>query len=223
MKRKTSERKNLRSFRITLSEFEILERDLRALFTEDVHSHVSVERRGEELTFDSVDELRKEEQVLPSAVEVFSFWANSWTSGDNRRVHLSTSHRAPSVSAEAPDLAWCAAAVAVCKEVSERGQRWYWWLRRWHFWLLAFSAGIAPSVLRMGFQIDSMSTVTGAASWGVLLVVLWAIYFAFWRIFPAATLVVRAEENWFKRYSPELTLALSLAAIVMALLDFFWR
>jgi len=218
MKRTTSRRQMLPAFRLTVGQAEILERELRSLFQGEVGSHFSITLDADEYRFDTADEIRGAAATLPAVVHDFSLWVSAWPA-DDRYVSLSASGR-PSVSVQASDYGWCAAVVATCEKATRQYKRWYSSLRAWHFWVLATAAGLLPGALATFFKAKVVVGLMGTLAWLLLAALLWVIFFAFNRVFPPASLVIREQESWVKRHTPELTLVLSLAALVVAVLTF---
>jgi F0F1-type ATP synthase membrane subunit a len=89
--------------------------------------------------------------------------------------------------------------------------------------VLAIVAGLHPAVLSGFFKgkvvVSSMETV----AWLLLTALLWVIFLAFNRVFPPASLVIRDQESWVKRHTPELTVILGLATLVVAVLTFLFK
>ena len=217
MKRTTSRRQTLPAFRLTVGEAEVLERELRTLFQREVNSHFSITMGSDECRFATVDEIRGAANTLPAVVHDFAFWVSGGIE-DHRYVLFSSSGR-PSVSVQASDYGWCAAVVATCQRATQRSKRWYSALRAWHFFILAMTAGLLPGVPLSFVKGKVVVGPMGALAW----LLLWVIFFAFNRVFPPASLVIREEESWVKRHTPELTLLLSLAALVVAVLTFLLK
>lgn len=222
MKRKVSRHQWLPAFRIDLNGAEALERELLAVFPADVYSSVTITVGGEEFAFNNVAQIRDAPDAVPNIAHEFSLRFIKSGSDDPRFLLLTTSFNRPLVSVESPDYGWCAGAVAICERAAHRGRRWYSWLRHWHLWLLA-TVSFVFLTGRSVFKVEIVSSALGLLSWTLSTVLLWALFFGFSYVFPAASLVVRAEERWFKRHLPELTLILTLLALLVAALDLLFK
>jgi len=220
MKRTTSKRQILPAFRLTVGQVEILERELRSLFQGKVGSHFSVRVASDEYQFATAEEIRGV-ATLPAVVRDFSLWVSASVEGDHRHVFLHG--RSPSLSVEASDYGWCEAVVATCLRAMRPYRRWYSVLRAWHFGVLASLAGVLPSGQLIFSKGETALGIMGTVVWFLLAVSLWVIFFAFDRVFPPVSLVIREEESWARRYTPELTLILSMAALLVAVLTFLFK
>ena len=221
MKRTTSRRQTLPAFRLTVGQAEVLAQELRGLFHGEVSSHFSITLGADEYQFDTADEIRGAATTLPAVVHDFSLWVTAWPL--DYYVSLSASGHPFSVSVQSPDYGWCAAVIATCERATRQCKRWYSPLRAWHFCVLATAASSVTGTMLGVFKAAVVVSLMGTVAWLLLTALRWVICVAFNRVFPPASLVIREREAWVKRRTPELTLLLSLAALVVAILTFVFK
>ena len=89
---------------------------------------------------------------------------------------------------------------------------------------MAWVVGFAPAMLSGSGVVPSMTWATTGAFIAVS-VVFSVVFFAYGKLFPALTIIIRREEGWWKERNAEITLVLTalatLAAIVSALISYF--
>lgn len=223
---KASRTQKLPAFKLDLAQAEALQNELRSSFDNKVRSRFTVTLNSEEYNFDTVEEIRAFENKLPDVVHTFSLWLSSSELADDTSLLLSTVgfSRRPYVSVNGPNYGWCVAVVAICEKLIRQRRRWYFWLRSWHFWLLAIVVGgFVPTPLRGSVATAWNNHPLGVS--GLLLVVasMWTLFFAFDRIFPPQSLVIRDREPWLKRHAPEVTIILTLAGLLATILGLLLR
>jgi hypothetical protein len=180
---------------------------------------IEIVRKGENLEFNSIDELETYGHNLPAKITTMK-----WCMYDlpDRSCRLeSTFIVGLAVVATAATEVWCASAIAVVESHVIRNKLWYSFIQRWILLLPALILGFVP-LLSDRFLHHPMSTVA-IASVVVLQYLFWAIYLSHNRLLPRHVLVIRLEENWLRRYSTELTIGLAALSSIIALIALFYR
>jgi hypothetical protein len=203
-----------------LDELGELIRALERHFSAEPHTIIKFEYGNESTQFANVEEARGA-AFLPDKVS-------------EARVHIFVLGEGPSVvvdsdalfgrtyvEATSQDQAWNAGATELALDFARRHKYWY---GRWRLVAVApivgmFSVILIPAAYRLGLSPSVMSgvaVVTGALSAAA----------GFWlapRIVPGTQVVIRRKaQSFLKQFAPELTLALSLVAVLIATLSWLF-
>jgi len=203
-----------------------------------LHVSISVDLPGQDLSFESVDEMRTY-GALPASVTKLSLsiWdASPYITAltntertltvtapvppdERRHMHLHmTWSNFSYVTAEAPSEAWCAGIVEKTKTFARNQRVWYWFIKPWMVLTLSTIAGylaIVPFNLT-NFSARNITSGTFITS-GTLFVfcmITAYIYFSYARVLPPFVLAIHQKESWLRKHATELTI---LAAAVSAL------
>ena len=221
MKREVSRDRNIPAFRIALADLGALLERLEPLFAEGrFFSTITVSLKNEELKFDTVAEIAAF-KGLPAQVTSFKLWIYG---GGNKSLSLRSGGffgSSAAISACADNEAWCAGAVEVVWQFFQPYRVWYGPLRGWPLNVTALVGVNFPTVLSVfGIKSTSQSPLFLGA-WAVASLALGALFIGKNRLLPTAVLQITSEENTLRRYMPELTLLVSVLALVLTIVGWF--
>jgi len=192
--------------------------DLSQLTEDKLNLTIEIERRGEDLEFNSIDELETYAPNLPARVNTMKWRVYDFP----RSCRLQpTFFVGLGVVASAPTEAWCAGAIAVVETHAKRNRLWYSWIQPWIVWLVALILGFVP-LLSDRLLNRPMSTPAGAALIA-LQTLFWTIYFSYGRLLPRHVLVLRIEESWLRRYATELTVLLAVLSFIISVIALIYK
>jgi len=219
MKRSFDRDQILPAFKCDLEELEALVQQLLKFFEGgDPHISIHIDFPGEDLEFNSFEELRSYTR-LPNVVTKFRLGIYDWKTGVNRHCSLSLSWSdAAKANAVSDNVSWNAGIIGIIKDFAVRNRRWYGGLRRWMVFVMVMVIGYLPSVTK-----GVLANTSFAVAWVLTLALLCLILTLGWeRVFPGATLAIRNEPSWLRRYQAEITALGALVSAVAALLAAWW-
>jgi len=224
MKRSFEKEKTLRPFRCDIDSLEFFINQLLENFEGgEATSRISFRMKGEELSFENVNEMRSYLEELPATLTNFSLRIFDWSVSNGRSCHIFTGWNGVVISATSDNLAWSAGVVEIARDFSDRHSRWYSKLSLWHIWLLAmiFSTNF---LWLEAVGLDELS-IYASGSLYLVAIILWYIFFRFENAIPPFVLVINRKETWVNRYSTELivgaTIFGAVAAISSAVISIF--
>ena len=202
MKRSVDKSKKLPAFALDLPALRLLIADLTEVFsggTPNLTLRISL--KGEELKFEGLDELEDYAAKLPSTLRSLTWLMLDYESG--RVCRLRGGGRwflePVEVVTSASNEAWCAGAIAIVEAHARRNKRWYFFLKGWTLWLLAFTLGLVPMLGGL-LHLNILRNAITDVSWFALSILLWIMYFTYGSLFPQHVIMVRTEETWLRRY-----------------------
>jgi hypothetical protein len=218
--RRTFEREQtLPPFACTLADLEALTQQVLETFRpHDPTVSIDIELTGEELEFNNFEEIKQFTQ-LPARLTKFSIYIFTTQEHQDRSFHLwAQDSNEATVTASGPNEAWCAGLKDVALGFAQRHRRWYAFTPRWFLGLAALSISTVPSVFKGRTLLSNWPTAISYFSGLLLLSLGWLGYG--W-IFPPATLLLRHEERWWRRYNAELSLIAAIVAAIAAVAAVF--
>lgn len=223
MKRTFDREAPLPAFKIDVGDLGAILKELRPHFAgNDISISIDISLPGEDLDFNSVEELEKNQNLLPDTVTDFGFSMFSYISPTERqRVSVSRFGRRPDVKVSSTNEAWCAGAVSIVQKYISQKNQWYASIRDWHFTTIPIVVGFLPLILLKTAHIQMLSGYWSLASFGLLIIFSWVLPFVYYRIFPGRTLVIRNQEGWLRKHSGELTLGLALLSLIVSVIGLF--
>jgi hypothetical protein len=218
MKREVTRKKNLPAFHLDMAELELLWNKVIQLFDapEQVYVSLSFEMKGEKFDFNNIDELRTY-QGLPVTLKRFSLW---FSQGGN---HISigtvlTFGDTPEVRASGKTEAWCAGAVETVSTFMSQHRIWYYWFLvapvGWLLTLVLYSAFPLAILIPKDYKIP----IGAVVAWCALIFTLLLLYASRARLLPLCVLELRPEQNFWRKYSTELTIFLAATSAVISLI-----
>ena len=219
MKRSIRRVVELPSFSLGVAELCLIWTRLEPLFDEDKDKsfYVEVEFEDETITLESIQELASTSYPR-NKTSSFTLHCH----GTERGLHIYTpphSGRQPRLIVTSESEVWVAGAREVVLNVIDQNRSWHYWLRpRVLDWAVLLLLMIAAGALAV--SLGPNRWIQGSASRifalaGSALVLAWLLL-GRRRLLPPATLRLKDTESFWKRYSVELTLALSLLSLVVA-------
>jgi hypothetical protein len=222
LKREVSRSTKLPAFQLDLGALEVLCERIQALFdASKVYTKIEIPLKGETLKFDTVEEIRQYKDLRGTARN-FSLW---FSEGD-RSVRISCSgifRSDASVSASGATEAWCAGAIETVNSFLRYHKVWYHWFRTLPFGWFLFGALNLPNIFIWGriAKLNLAVTTMSLYGWVSAILVLALLYFGRDRLLPPVGVIITEEENIWRRRTPELSLLLALAAVVLTVIGWF--
>jgi hypothetical protein len=200
-------------FKCDVAALESLAASLRSQCPGDVYARVDVELGQRFLVFDSFDELANE-TTLPAEIRRFALRLES---REDRRLHVSLdcgmeATRMPRVSCSGSSEGWCAGVLETTRNFAARYRTWPTFVPWSLLWFLAALA-LLITWLWWGYKSRERdgSPAMSAYVVGALLAPI-SVFAPRW-FRPRATLVIRREDNFWKRNQAEIV---GITAIVVA-------
>lgn len=191
----------------------------------DIHASFDIYLPSEILKFNSFVELKNCPDV-PARISRFSLYFSKWDHriSDRNSIRISSGEsplqNRPEVRATGATEAWCAGAVETVSAFVRSRKLWYSWFRSAPFvWSIAIS-----SVFYFGFMFlairshlfDMQSYLSNPAPISTLIFLL--LYYMKDHVLPSAMIHTADCEGFFKRYSTELTIAISVVSLVVTVI-----
>ena len=213
MKRNLTRSTKLPPFSIDIPKLELFVSQICELFPSgDPRLNFTAYVGSDDLTFDSTEDVKSNAAYLPNRITRFYLSVV----GDGRVVRIRVRFTSGAeAEAEGETDVWCAGALALAQRVATDNRTWYSFLRPRYLWIAAILTGTVPPVLQLAGKLE-LSTAASVA-WLIVNLLLWALYFSSPRLLPHAIVVIRSEDNWLREYSTELTLLLSVIALVVSI------
>lgn len=222
MKREISRKTPLPPFSIGLAELELIWRRLESHFGSDpVSMYVDIGFAHEKLTFDTVGELQT--ATFPRANSTdFTLHCH----GGKAYLHIYTPPHSgmqqATLVASADSDVWEAGAREIVLTVINQNRVWHHWLSQKIFAGLlvgvVFSLGLGLGFFGVSPASKNVAALLGAA---IAVFLLLMLYVGRHRVLPTATLRLIATEYFWRRYSLDLTLGLSLLAVLISIWGVF--
>lgn len=217
------------AFSLDLAELDAIINRLRELFDEDhdgdnpVRISISLDLKNENLTFESVDEIRNYPE-LKGAVPNFDLsLSQGWV--ETKRISIRSYKNSafffkPSVWITGRDEAWCAGSMEVVMSQLRSHKAWYSFLLSGPVvFVLMVYLFLGPGLITStSTDLINAWTATGLG----LALLLWLCLFFFRdRIFPANILNVSDTQGVIRKYAVELTLAMAFISMIFTAIGIF--
>lgn len=221
MKREVQREVRLPAFALFQGELEHLWQRMRELFEGEtgIRTSINLSLPNEKLQFESVADL-KAYVGLKGRVTDFSL---EILQGD-RSVKVKSGglfSSVPTVTVKAESDAWCAAAIHVVMSVIKANRVWYSWIVRLPLGIIYFLLCLTIVALAwLSPKALTASTVSTLSLFFALLVFGFLTFFKA-TLLPSASLIFTRELGFIRQYVGEISLVLSIVALVLAL--YTWR
>lgn len=222
MQKEIMRKRKLPAFKTDLGGLEYLLDKLASLFPDaKCSSSITITLKNQDIQFESVDEIRQTRE-LPDRVTSF----HVWVSHGKQRVSF---HPGPGgfagpaafIIAEGDNEAWCAGAIETASQYFQQNRAWYSWFRGWPLGVLGLLVAYALPFLMVIGGLSLVLTPKIVISWLVALLVLGALYFGRGFLLPSAMLEIRLTESMIERHASELTLLISVLALLLTIIGWF--
>ena len=219
MKREYNKTKKLPSFIIDLNKLEILYKRLNSLFdTEDsekLNSSISIEIDTETLFFDDIEDINRNSHELPNKIENFSISVSKkW--GKSVDIYSYGSPFFPfnyTVCATSDSEAWCAGAVETAYSFFNSNSRWYKFISSFIGWMIL--------IIILSFFVlkhNEWYLKNCAEPLFYTLILFCFFYFFRGKLFPYGVLVIKEEDNFFRKYDKEIGLFVTVSCGIIGLI-----
>jgi len=222
MRQSVTDIPKLLPFGVSLDDLRTLALSLLRHFPDNANPHFEIKQGSQSFSADDVDEL-KSLSALPNYVHGFSVSVSSWK--DGKRFYLSADTAHLYCSIEGPDGAWSASIKHEVEAFIIQHRRWFWGVRKYRIGVVLLIAYII--LLSIGPQLSFVHRKDIAILAYLLMVVMAnLLIFKWWdKLFPWATLTIREEPLWIKRYKDEVatigvlvSILAGLASLILGLL-----
>jgi hypothetical protein len=221
MKKKASFSRKLPAFIVTPTELERLVVRLGSQLGDKFEVTINIEVKNEEWTFNSFAELHSATD-LPNVVTAFKVWLR--TEGRDIRIRTDGMWGIDgAVDADAEDAVWCIGVVESARQLMRAHRRWYSWIRGWPIGAAVVLLFLLPISVAMTPYRSVTNAVSFYIAWGILFIVFWSLYIFRGRLLPPGTILLRQTDSFLRRYLPEITLLLSMAALAATIVGWFVR
>lgn len=186
-----------------------------------VITRLTITNAGEQITFESIDELTSYAQ-LPDLVYGYKLFTYVTVA---HHITIDSLGSAPKVHAAGPTVAWCAGAVDMVATFAKNHRQWYWWLSAAPlFWVTLGLLILGPAFLSFaGVPVGSdlkHQTPAGIA-WLASLAALCVLGALRTKLFPALGIKVRERRGFFQKYVAELGLFFTFLSFVAAIVSIY--
>jgi hypothetical protein len=124
------------------------------------------------------------------------------------------------VEAEGPTELWCATVTEVVFSFANRHKRWYWFLPSWIWTVAFFSFSFGPALLGL-FKLEAFADNRAGIVYLCAYLPLALLMWRHERIFPPIVVRLKSETSWVREFNPELTLALTVLSVIIAIVALF--
>lgn len=219
MKREIDKEEKLPAFNLSSSELELLWDRLRELFDSEkgLRSRLHLTLPNEKLQFDDIEELRIYGRVRGRVMQFEIEFSQ-----ENRSVSVRSAapifRSAATVRVQADSDVWCAGAINVVQGIVLPNRTWYWWFANWPFLFTFFILSMLPWLFSwFGLTIFENMSPRVALAWFSVVLLLGFLAFTKDKLLPVATLTFTEEPNFVRRYGAEISLALGVVSIILAI------
>ena len=220
MKKEISRERDLPAFKTDLAGIGFLIDKLLSLFPEGkCHTSITIKTNNEEFSFEAAHEVANVRE-LPDRVTSFSLRISE---GDRRLFFYPGGFMgsAARITAVADSEAWCAGAIETALQFFRQNRTWYSWFRGWPIGallLLNFNTPFIMAALGLSSRFVAPNVLI---TWIVSLLIAFTLYSGRGRLLPSAILEIRRTESIIRRYISELTLLVSLLALILTIIGWF--
>jgi hypothetical protein len=221
MQREVTRERTLPAFQIDTAALELLWQKIQPLFGSEktMRSYMKIDLAGETLNVKHPSELRGNSDLPPTLTRFTLYFSE----GDRSvRVSSQTSFAdRPSVRASADNEAWCAGAVKTVVNFVQSRQPWYSWLASAPYGWMVIAANLPNIALMVTPALKQRLPSFAATAVMVVFFLFLLLFFVRARVFPAAVIRLSSNENFVRRYTPEITVGLTALGVVVAVIALF--
>lgn len=183
-------------------------------FRDKLHFSFSITKKKDEIQFENVDEVIEYcNGIHNPRITKFSLYISKGLRDKRISVYGGLFSTSSTIKATSESVEWSIGVLEAASDFIDNHRTWYWWFSYIPFSLGALSFGATGTYA----SLQKLSPWVSASFAGLAFV---SLFFTFFEesLFPGALIETKTKESFIKRYASELSVIISLASLIVALI-----